>query len=44
MMNWDYMTNNWMGAWMWIPMVLVVALLILGVIAVVRGSSTGTPR
>ena len=44
MMYWDYMTNNWMGGWMWIPMVLVVALLILGVIAVVRGSSTGTPR
>ena len=44
MMNWDYMTNNWMGGWMWIAMVLVVALLILGVVAVVRGSSTGTPR
>ena len=44
MMNWDYTTNGWMGGWMWIPMVLVVALLILGTIAVVRGSSTATPR
>ena len=44
MMNWDYTTNGWMGGWMWFPMVLVVALLILGTIAVVRGSSAGTPR
>ena len=45
MMGWDYMTNGgWMGAWMWIPMILVVALLILGTIAVARGLSNGTPR
>ena len=44
MMGWDYMSNGWMGGWMWIPMILVVALLILGTIAVARGLSNGTPR
>ena len=44
MMGWDYMSNGWMGGWMWIPMILVVALLVLGTIAVARGLSTGTPR
>jgi uncharacterized membrane protein len=44
MMNWDYTMNGWMGGWMWIPMLLIVALLILGTIAVVRGSLAGTPR
>ena len=44
MMNWDYTTNGWMGGWMWIPMILIVALLTLGLIAVVRGLSTGTQR
>ncbi len=44
-MGWDYMSNGgWMSGWMWIPMILVVALLILGTIAVVRGLSSGTPR
>ncbi len=44
MMGWDYMTNTWMSGWMWLPMILIVALLILGTIAVVRGLATGTPR
>jgi len=44
MMGWDYMSNGWMSGWMWIPMILVVALLILGTVAVARGLSTGTPR
>ena len=44
MMNWDYTMNGWMGGWMWITMILIVAVLILGTIAVVRGSSGGTPR
>ena len=44
MMGWDYMSNGWMSGWMWIPMILVVALLILGTIAVARGLSNGTPR
>jgi putative membrane protein len=44
MMGWDYTMNGWMSAWMWIPMILVVALLILGTIAVARGLSNGTPR
>jgi uncharacterized membrane protein len=44
MMNWDYGMNGWMGSWMWIPTVLIVALLILGVVAVVRGSWAGAPR
>ena len=41
MMGWDYMSNGWMGGWMWIPMILVVALLILGTIAVARGHQRG---
>jgi hypothetical protein len=44
MMGWDYMNGGWMSAWMWIPMILIVALLILGTIAVARGLSNGTPR
>jgi uncharacterized membrane protein len=45
MMGWDYMSNGgWMGGWMWIPMILVVALLILGTIAVARSLSTAAPR
>ena len=45
MMGWDYMTNGgWTSGWMWIPMILVVALLFLGTIAVARGLSNGTPR
>lgn len=45
MMNWEYTTDGWMGGWMWIPMVLSFALLILvivGIAAVVRGMSPGT--
>ncbi len=44
MMGWDYMTNTWMSGWMWIPMILIVALVILGTIAVVRSLATGTAR
>ena len=44
MMNWDYTMNGWMGGWMWIPVILIVALLILATIALVRGSPGGTPR
>ena len=44
MMNWDYTTNGWMGGWMWIPMVLFTALLILGAIALIRALSTGATR
>ena len=44
MMNWDCGMNGWMGGWMWIPTVLIVALLVLGVVAVVRNVSGGTPR
>lgn len=44
MMNWDYTMNGWMGGWMWIPMILVVALLTFGLIAVVRGLAAGTQR
>jgi uncharacterized membrane protein len=43
-MDWGYAMNGWMAGWMWIPTVLIVALLILGVIAVVRGFSAGSPR
>jgi uncharacterized membrane protein len=43
-MSWDQMMNGWMGAWMWFPMILMPALLILGTIALVRLLSTGTPR
>ncbi len=42
MMNWDYPMNGWMGGWMWIPTVLIVALLILGAIVMIRGMSVGT--
>ena len=42
MMGWDYMTNTWMTGWMWIPMILIAALLIVATIAVVRGLATGT--
>jgi uncharacterized membrane protein len=44
MMNWDYTMNGWMGGWMWIPMILIVAVIVLGTIALVRGSSAGRPR
>ncbi len=44
MMNWGYEMNGWMGGWMWIGLVLIVAFLIVGMIAVVRGSSAGTAR
>lgn len=44
MMNWDYTMNGWMGGWMWIPMILVVALLVLGTIAVARSMSGAAPR
>jgi len=44
MMNWDYTMNGWMGGWMWIPLVLIVALLILGTIAIIRGTFAGPPR
>jgi hypothetical protein len=36
MMNWDYMTNGWMGGWMLIVVALLVALLAVGVIAAAR--------
>ncbi len=44
MMNWDYMMNgfnNWMGGWMWIPTVLLLALVVLGLVAVIRTMTTG---
>jgi uncharacterized membrane protein len=44
MMGWDYMTNTWMSGWMWIPMILIVALLIVGTIAAVRVLASGTAR
>jgi len=44
MMNWDYTMNGWIGGWMWIPMILIVAVVILGTIAVVRAPSARTPR
>lgn len=44
MMNWDYTMNGWMGGWMWIPFVVIVALLILGAIAIVQGLFAGAPR
>lgn len=44
MMNWDYSMNGWGAAWMWIPMILVVALLTLGLIALVRGWPAGASR
>ena len=44
MMNWDYTMNGWMAGWMWIPMILVVALLVLGTVAVARNMSGGGPR
>jgi uncharacterized membrane protein len=44
MMGWDYTMNGWMSVWMWIPMVLIVALLILGTVAALRGLSAGAPR
>ena len=40
MMNWDYTMNGWMGGWMWIPFVLLLALLTLGVVALFRGLRT----
>lgn len=43
MMNWDYMMNGWMGAWIWIPALLLLALLGLGVVAVTRAMTTGAP-
>jgi len=43
-MNWDYTTNGWMAGWMWIPMILVVALLVLGMVAVARNMSGDGPR
>ena len=44
MMNWDYTMNGWIGGWMWIPMILVLALLVLATIAVARSMSGGVPR
>lgn len=44
MMNWDYAMNGWMAAWMWIPTILVVTLLVIGLIAVVRGQAAGISR
>jgi len=43
-MNWDYMSNGWMGGWMWIPLALLLALVVLGTVAVIRASSTGAPE
>lgn len=40
MMNWDYTMNGWMGGWMWIPFVLLLSLLTLGVVALFRGLRT----
>jgi len=42
-MNWDYMGNGWMGGWMWIPFVLILALLAFGIVAVIRAQTTGAP-
>ena len=45
-MDWNYMMNGWnggMGAWMWIPAALVLVLVALGVVAVIRGMTTGAP-
>jgi hypothetical protein len=36
MMNWDYMTNGWMGGWTWVAMSLLLALVVLGVVAAIR--------
>ena len=47
MMNWDHPMNGWMGGWMWVPIVLSIALLILvvlGIVAIVRGMSVGPTR
>ena len=40
MMNWDYTMNGWMGGWMWIPLFLFLALLTLGMVALIRGMRT----
>jgi len=37
MMNWDYAMNGWMGGWMWVPFVLLLALLTFGMVALIRG-------
>lgn len=42
-MNWDYMSNGWTGGWMWIPMALLLALVVVGTVAVIRALSTGVP-
>jgi len=44
MMNWDYMTSGWISGWMWMSMILIVALLIVGTIAVVRSLNSRAPR
>jgi len=44
MMNWDYTMNGWMGGWMWIPFVLLLALLTLGVVALIRGMRSDQAR
>ena len=48
-MDWNYMMNGWtgmngwMGGWMWIPMALLLALLALGVAAVIHATTTNAP-
>lgn len=29
-MSWDHVMNGWMAAWMWIPTIFVITLLVLG--------------
>ncbi len=46
MMNWDgfYGMGGWMGGWMWIFGILLVALLVLGIVAMVRALGPGASR
>ena len=41
MMNWDYTMYGWMAGWMWILMILVVAILVIGTVSVARNTSGG---
>lgn len=43
MMTWDSFGHGWMSGWMWIPMILFTALLVLGVLVLGRALSNGTP-
>ena len=42
--SWYGAMGGWMGGWMWLPAVFMMALLILGSVALIRSLSAGSSR